>query len=68
MRLSKNDIPEMAFGAFFGTLIWIIVLSMLGDPRTLGEAILRISLAILGGVALGIALVYDEKLIKEAEA
>jgi len=68
MRLSKNDIPEIACAAFFGTLIWIIVLSIPGDPRTLGEAILRISLAILGGVALGIALVYDEKLIKEAEA
>ena len=53
MRLSKNDIPEIACYAFFGTVIWFIVLP--------------IPLAILGGVALGIALVYDEKLIKEAD-
>ena len=53
MRLSKDDIPDIAFYSFLGTLIWLIVLP--------------IPLAILGGVALGIALVYDEKLTKEAD-
>ncbi|MFP3263944.1 MAG: hypothetical protein RXQ62_05925 [Nitrososphaeria archaeon] len=53
MRLSKKDIPEIAFYAFFSLVVWLIILP--------------IPLAIPAGVAFGIGLVCDEKLFEEED-